>query len=233
MGITDGLTLQQAIGDALGIKLAAYPTLRNAVNTLSKALQKAKVIEVDKERFEYSASGRDKILIPKDVISCLVNAVLLQGIFAQPKVVVGLIKGIESRAEYANWARDLLVNRQSVAGLGLVRPNLIKFLDMLGSDSCDLRTERLPNPFADALPQMGIGPAAAAGSLLRLVATQSASLSLGDGMMALYLDGRLDEAYQAALKIDSGNTFLQKYRALIIAEYEKAKAFSDLLEDWR
>jgi hypothetical protein len=233
VAITDGLTLQQAVGDTLGIKLAAHPSLRNAANTLINALKKAKVIAIGKERYEYSTSDRSRLLIPQDAVSCLVNAVLLQGIFAEPKVVVGLITGIEDRAEYATWAREILVNRQSVAGLGLVRPNLIKFLDMLGSDSCDLKKERLPNPFADTLPQMGIGPAATAGSLLRLVATQSAPLSLGDGMMAYYLDGRLDEAYQAALKIDSENPFLQKYRDLIISKYEEAKAFSDLLEDWR
>lgn len=230
---TEGLTLQQAVGGALGIKLASFPALRNSANTLLNALIKEKVISISKERFEYSTSDRSKLLIPKSSAPCLVNAVILQGVFAEPRIVLGLITGDKDRAEYANWARELLVNRQSVAGLGLVRPDLIKFLDMLGANSVDLRKERLPNPFADTLPQMGIGPAAGAGSLLRLVATQSASLSLGDSMMAHYFDGRLEDAYQAALQICSDNPLLRKYRDLIISEYEEAKAFGDLLEDWR
>lgn len=229
----EGLSLQQAVGGALGVKLADYPELRNSANTLLNALIKEGLIAVSKERFEYSSSDRSKLRIPMDAVACLVNAVILRGVFGKPSFVLELITGKQDRTECANIARDLLMDRQSAASLGLIRPELVKFLDMLGSKSVDLRKERLPNPFADALPQMGIGPAATAGSLLRLVATQSAPLSSSDSMMAHYFDGRLEDAYQAALKVSSDDPLLRKYRSLIISEYEEAKAFGDLLEDWR
>lgn len=229
---SEGMTLQNAVGRPLGVKLVAHPNLRNCANTLLNALIKAKVIKINREPIG-CAKNTAHLLIPKLAAVAIFNAVLLNGIFGAPKLVVGLFTGLSSRTEYADYARELLVERQSVAGLGLVRPELIKFINMLGSTSVDLREERLPNPFADSLPQMGIGPAAAAGSLLSLLATQSASLSLGDSMMAHYFDGRFEQAHLAALEIQTENPVLLKYRDLIVREYEEAKAFGDLLEAWR
>lgn len=233
MADKDGLTLQDAVGSPLGVKLAAHLSLRNSAITLSKALRKAKVITINEVPVEFSVKSKVHWFFPKPSAIALFNAVLLNGIFGAPRLVVGLFTGLSNRQEYADYARAILVERQSVAGLGLVRPNLIKFIYMLGSKDVDLSVERLPNPFADSLPQMGVGPAAAAGSLLNLVATQSAPLSLGDSMMAHYFDGRLEQAYQAALETRTDNPILSKYRELIVREYEEAKAFGDLLEEWR
>ena len=230
---SEGMTLQNAVGRPLGVKLVAHPNLRNCANTLLNALTKAKAITINKEPIAFSVKNTARLLIPKQAAVAIFNAVLLNGVFGAPKLVVGLFTGSSSRTEYADYARGVLVERQSVAGLGLVRPELIRFIDMLGSNCVDLREERLPNPFADSLPQMGIGPAAAAGSLLSLLATQSASLSLGDSMMAHYFDGRFEQAHLAALEIQTENPVLLKYRDLIVREYEEAKAFGDLLEAWR
>lgn len=233
MAASDGLTLQQAVGDALGVKLSAYPPLRNAANTLLKALEKDRVFVVAKVDFESGHNNKKKNLISPRDAACLANAVILNGIYAQPKVVVGLIAGKLDRAHYAACARDLLLGRQTVAGIGLVRPELVRLLDMLGSETVDLRTEPLPNPFADALPQMGVGPVAEAGSLLRLVAMQSATLGLGDSMLAYYLDGALEQAYLAAMEVETDSPILMKYKQLIVSEYNEAKAFADLLDEWR
>ena len=232
MASNDGLTLQQSVGDKLGVTLARHAPLRNAVNTLAKALAKAKVIELREERFEYSASDRKRLAIAQADVVCLVNAVLLQGIFSEPRVVIKILTNSCDRAQYAEWARELLLGRQSVAGLGLVRPELLRFLDMLASDALDLTIERLPNPFADALPQMGLGPGKSI-SLLKMVAAQSASLSLADSMMAHYLDGELEKAYDAALEVQADRPLLTKYKNLIMAEYKEAKSFDDLLDGWR
>lgn len=233
MDDSDAVSLQDAVGRPLGVKLAAYPSLRNSANTLLNALTKAKVISVHKVPVEFSVKNAAHLLIPKQAAIALFNAVLLNGVFGAPKLVVGLFTGACDRTEYADYARALLIERQSVAGLGLIRPELIKFIDMLGAKAVDFCLERLPNPFADSLPQMGIGPAAAAGSLLSLVATQSAPLSLGDSMMAHYFDGRLEQAYQAAMETETDNPVLRKYRDLIVREYEEVRAFGELLEEWR
>ncbi|WP_350597940.1 hypothetical protein [Pseudomonas sp. 65/3-MNA-CIBAN-0223] len=225
------ITLQQAVGDPLGIPLAKHPTLRNAVNTLVKALGKAELITLQQERFEYSASEKKRLSLNAVDRSCLVNAVLLQGVFAEPKIVIKLFTDAAIRANHAAWARTLLIDQQSQAGQGFLPSQLTRFLDMLAGD-CDLTIEPLPNPFADTLPQMGIGPAHCT-SLMHLAAVQAAVLSQGDSMMAYYLNGDLEKAYQAALQVKSDAPALEQYRDLIIRDYRDSKAVKALLDDWR
>lgn len=152
------VTLQQAVGDPLGIPLAKHPSLRNAVNTLVKALAKAELITLQLERFEYSASEKKRWAFKATDCTCLVNAVLLQGVFAEPKIVIKLFDDSAMRANHAAWAKTLLIDQQSKAGQGFLPSHLIRFLEILAGDS-DLKNEPLPNPFAETLPQMGIGPA--------------------------------------------------------------------------
>ncbi len=123
----------------------------------------------------------------------------------------------------------MFLDRQSLAGLGLLRQELIIFLDRL--PVADLTHERLPNPFADTLPQMGFGHLR--GNLLKSLAAQTASLSLGDSMMAQYLSGDLEQAYLIAREMQTQSELLLQYRSLIIREYEEAKGFDDLLDSLR
>lgn len=154
------------------------------------------------------------------------NAIVLQGLFGVPKIAVLLIRECSERQAYVDWARQLFLERQSVAGLGLLRQELIILLDQL--PVADLHRERLPNPFADAWPQMGLGPHK--GNLLKTLASQTAALSLGDGMMAHYFNGDLKQAYDKACGVATDNALLLKYRDLIITEYQEAKEFDDLLD---
>lgn len=225
------MTLQQAVGDPLGIPLAKHPTLRNAVNTLVKVLAKAELITLQQERFEYSSSEKKRLSLNAADRTCLVNAVLLQGVFAEPKVVLKLFTDAAIRANHAAWARTLLIDQQSQAGQGFIPSQLTGFLDMLAGD-CDLKSEPLPNPFADTLPQMGIGPAHCT-SLLHLAAVQAAALSQGYIMMAYYLNGDIEKAYQTALEVKGDTPALEQYRDLIIRDYRDSKAVKALLEDWR
>jgi hypothetical protein len=224
------ITLQQAVGDPLGIPLAKHPSLRNAVNTLVKALAKAELITLQQERFEYSASDKKRLSLNAANQTCLVNAVLLQGVFAEPKIVIKLFIDAAMRANYAAWAKTLLIDQQSKAGQGFLPSQLTRFLDILAGDG-DLKTEPLPNPFAETMPQMGIGPANST-SLLHLAAVQAAVLSQ-DSMMAYYLNGDLEKAYQAALQVKADAPALEQYRDLIIRDYRDAKAVAALLDDWR
>lgn len=225
------ITLQQAVGNPLGIPLAKHPSLRNAVNTLVKALAKAELITLQQERFEYSASDKKRLSLNAADRTCLVNAVLLQGVFAEPKIVIKLFNDSAMRVSYAAWAKTLLIDQQSIAGQGFFPSRLTSFLDMLAGDG-DLKTEPLPNPFSETLPQMGIGPVNST-SLLQLLAVQAAVLSQGDSMMAYYLNGDLEKAYQAALLVKTDAPALEQYRDLIIRDYHDAKAVSALLDDWR
>ena len=94
--------------------------------------------------------------------------------------------------------------------------------------AADLSKEKLANPFSDVWPQMGLGPHQ--GNLLKTLASQTAALSVGDSMMAHYLNGELEQAYEKANGVVTNNALLLKYRDLILSEYQDAKEFDDLLD---
>lgn len=231
MSVERFITLQQAVGDPLGIPLAKHPSLRNAINTLAKALENAKLITFQRQSYEFSSSDKKRLTLAVGERTLLLNAVLLQGVFAEPKIVIRLFNDRAMRSSYATWAKTLLIDQQSKAGQGFLPSELTRFLDLL-EGGCDLKTEPLPNPFAETLPQMGIGPANCT-SLLHLVAVQAAVLSRGDSMMAHYLNGDLEQAYQAALQIETDVPALAQYRELIMRDYRDSKAVRALLDDWR
>lgn len=154
---------------------------------------------------------------------------MLQGVFGEPKLVVELMLPKADRKPFVEWAKQLFLDRQSLAGLGLLRQELISFLEKL--PDVDLQKERLPNPFADTLPQMGLGHLN--GNVLKALATQTAALSLGDSMMTHYLAGNVEKAYEAATQLQTDNALLLRYRELILREYQRAKEFDDLLDSFR
>ena len=187
------------------------------------------LLELDWAPLAYSTGSRNRVRMNPAHVTLFRNAILLQGVFGEPKIVVEFLSSDRHREEYANWARQLFLHRQSLAGLGLLRQELVSFLDLL--PTADLGTTRLPNPFADALPQMGLGPHK--GNLLKTLAAQTAALSVGDGMMIHYLNQDLEQAHACAAQLDTDNPLLQKYSALILREYQQAKDFDDLLDSFR
>ncbi|MNZ90855.1 hypothetical protein D3C78_1098260 [compost metagenome] len=224
--------------------LSRHGSLRNSLNTLANALcpstkdktggrspdrEKLRLISLHWSQVGYHDDNRNSVRIDPNDRTLLWNAILLQGVFGEPKAVVAILTDPDKRREYAEWARAVFLDRQSVAGLGLLRQELFGFLERL--PLADLRSERLPNPFADVLPQMGLGPHS--GNLLKTLAAQTAALSIGDSMMAHYLNGDLQEAYEAACAVSTDNPLLIKYRDQILAEYQEAKDFDDLLDSLR
>lgn len=229
VAIEQGLTLSQAVERLFGIPLARHPVLRNAVNTLVKAMSQAKQLKLEEESLA-SASGRNRWILPRSELIGLSNAILLHGVFGEPKVVIKIFSQPAERCQHAEWARSLLLERQSVASLGLINRELLRFLDLLDS-ATDLKQERLPNPFENALPQMGLGDYG--GNLLKVLATQTAALSMGDSMMVHYFNGELEQAHAAAVGLQTDNLLLRQYRQMILDAYQEAKAFDDLLDAWR
>lgn len=218
-----------------------YGGLRIALNTLVEALANETVkgrgalkntlpplIAMERRRTDGpgAKNSRENWYINPVDEALIWNAIVLQGLFGVPKIAVLLIRDRSERQGYVDWARQLFLERQSIAGLGLLRQELIILLDQL--PVADLRQEKLPNPFADAWPQMGLGPHK--GNLLKTLASQTAALSVGDSMMAHYFNGDLKPAYDKACGVVSDNALLLKYRDLIITEYQDAKEFDELLD---
>lgn len=223
--------------------LTQHGKLLDAVKTLADALSpsikdkvyrhpdRQKLILIERQWLPIGGGpdSRNRVLINPAHITLLWNAILLQGVFGEPKAVIDIIKPGAKRQGMIDWARELFLDRQSLAGLGLLRQELIHFLDRL--PVADLYQERLSNPFADALPQMGLGQLH--GNLLKSLAAQTATLSLGDSMMAHYFSGDLQKAYEKARDAQPCNGLLQHYRDLIIREYDEANSFDNLLDSWR
>lgn len=216
-------SFSEAIRLHFGIPLAKHEAMRSDVGYLLKAMAKAGVITLDAGLLTHKKSWR----IPAKEMLAVRNAVLLQGVFPEPKVVIKLFNSTAERRSYAQWARELLLEPKSVAGLALVHIDLLEFLAVLDSDA-DLKTHELANPFPDALPQIGL--ANYGGNLLRALAAQTAALSAGDNMMLHYLSGELEQAFTCASALTTDNALLLQYRNLIIREYEQAKEFDDLLD---
>lgn len=225
--------LERLLCPPLSPPLSRHGALRIALNTLVEALAgntvkgSAPLINMERKMISSGAIGsRQRWFIdPADQV-LVWNAIILQGLFGAPKIAILLIRDPSERQAYVDWARQLFLDRQSVAGLGLLRQEMIQLLDRLAH--ADLRTEKLPNPFADALPQMGFGPHQ--GNLLKTLASQTAALSMADSMMAHYLNDELELAYQHASVMVTDNAMLLKYRDLIIREYTQVKEFDDLLD---
>jgi len=221
-----------------GKLLDALKTLVNALSPSTKkkdevyrypSRTKPILIQLDWVPLGTGTDSRNRVLINPALITLLWNAILLQGVFGEPKLVAELLEPKAKRQPLVDWARQLFLERQSLAGLGLLRQELVVFLDRL--PVADLREESLPNPFADTLPQMGLGHLH--GNLLKALAAQTAALSLGDSMMAHYLSGDLEQAYEKACEVQTQSELLLQYRDLIIREYEEAKDFDDLLDSLR
>lgn len=230
VAIEQGLTLPQAVERLFGIPLARHPALRNAVNTLVKAMSQDGVLQLNEEDISFTEGGRKRWSLPRSELDGLHNAIVLHGIFGDPKTVIRLFNQPALRQQHADWAGSLLLERQSVASLGLINKQLVDLLDMLKS-AVDLKLERLPNPFDNALPQMGLRDYG--GNLLKAMACQTAALSMGDSMMVHYLNGDLEQAYTVAKTLQTDNPLLLQYRQMILTAYEEARAFDDLLDAWR
>lgn len=223
------ISVKEAVSQLFGIEsYSRIPKLRNSINTLVGALKKKGILVDANAPIEFTASERERWYLHEKDLVAFHNAVILHGIYAEPKVVIRIFQNQDERKELAVWARDILINRQSVASIGLIRHQLTCFLEQLDSPA-DLRQLRLANPFDNALPQMGFGPH---GNLLKVLAAQTAVLSLGDSMMVRFLEGDIVGAAKAAKDLTATEPLLKRYQAMILSEYREAAEFDELLDDW-
>lgn len=226
----DRISVKEALRQLFGIEsYSRVPKLRNSINTLVGALKKKKILDDANAPIEFTASERERWYLSTKDLAAFHNAVIFHGIYSEPKVVIKIFENVDDRKDLAGWARDILINRQSVASVGLIRHQLTQFLDELDSQS-DLRQNRLTNPFDNALPQLGFGPH---GNLLKVLAAQTAVLSLGDSMMVRFLEGDLEAAAEAARELSTTEPLLKRYKTMILSEFQEAAEFDELLDDWR
>jgi len=211
------MSVALAIEKLFGIKLSKHEGLKNKVNSL---MRNGLIVYNDQMIVE-----RKSRLVPRDQLITLHNAVIIQSLLPDPKKVKRVFEDSAFRQEMAALFGTLLLERRSIVDLSLLKPEVTLFLDVL-TGAENLREVWLANPF-EALPQVALdGPV----DLLQAVLAQSSSLSTGDAMMAHYLSGDLQQAYQAAQAITISDPRLQLYRQLVEREYREAREFDDLLD---
>lgn len=215
------MPLAEAVDRVFGINLSKHQRLRASLNSLLRN----KTIE---NTITPSGPERNRRLVHRDQLDKLHNVVILQGLFTETQVITKMFHDsdkYETRKKMAEVAQAILVGRQSIVGISLLPVEVKGFLEMLASDA-DLATNRLPNPFQE-LPQLVLDKGT---SVIQQMLAQSSVQSLGDSMMAHYLNGDLEAAWQAAQQLDVEDPILNKYKALIDQEYQEASEFDDLLD---
>jgi hypothetical protein len=212
-----GITAGQAIEMLFGIKLSKHRGLKDKVTSLMRN----GLVDYKAQLVVHRSSNR----VYSDQYTTLHNAVLIQALLPDPKKVKQVFDNNEYRYEIAGVFNALLLERRSIVGISLLKPEVLRFLATLSSNS-NLREKKLANPF-ETLPQIIFGTSV---DLLQSVLAQNASQESGDAMMAHYLNGDLQAAVDASSKINSSNPYLQQLIKHIQREYRNACEFDDLLD---
>jgi|TARA_R110001592_G_scaffold332771_1_gene616330 hypothetical protein len=215
-------TVAEAALKLFNIKLAQYPKFKDAINTLLK--MKGFIQQEDKPKKYDGDDHRYPTLILNDHLVKLHNAVLLQAFF-KPREIKAIFERQQNRQDAADAIELIMINRQSILGVGLLAAEVVAFITMLRSDT-DLSEEKLPNPFVE-LPQLSLNGVS---NIMKELITQSAALSLGESMIVFYLNGDLEQAYSVASEMQSENVIVQKFKNKIITEYHQADEFDKTLD---
>lgn len=219
------LTTAECVCRLFGIKLSHHTKLKNQLNSLTRN----KLIKSEKEDSNLTPGSRGKVRIPISELPTVHNAVLLMGIFGDPKNTKRIFEDHVYRAEMANWVEALLFERQSIVGIDLYSEVVHQFIIHFSDETFNLKEHKLPTPFV-ALPQLALEGKS---DIFQALLTQSAMQSASDSMMLAYLNNDIDKAYTLSLSVQTDNPALVKYQQLIQRKYQEAVDFEKTLEIFR
>lgn len=215
------LSLAEVIDLLFGIKLSKHKKIKDCLDNFTR--EKSGFIPVQRDPVIHNS----KITIDKEQHTTLFNAVILQGLFSETNTVRKLLTDNDPgfRKKKTELAKLILLGRNSLLGISLLPTETLKFIDVLASNA-DLTRVRLVNPF-ETLPQIVLDSGT---HTINAFLAQTAALSASDTMMAHYLAGDIEQAWQAALQVNSNNSTVIKYKSLIEKEYNDACEFDILLK---
>lgn len=215
------LTVPEAIRKLFGIDVAKEsPLLKNKANSLVRnKLIKTYTELIVHRKSVYLAEGQETVLF---------NALVLNGIFPDPKDVKKIFVEDEFRRQAVITVKAVLTGNHSIVGVSLSHPNTYKLISCLEGE-WDLYKERLPNPF-NVLPQVALGEET---GLLQALLAQAAVLSPADGLLLSFLRGDIVEANRLASLLDTDNPELIALKNSVEAKFREAQEFDDLLDQFR
>ncbi len=215
-------SVSEAVQKLFNINLADYSGFRNSVNALLKI--DGFINQEDKPKKYDGDDHRYPTKIFNDQLTKLHNAILLQAFF-KPRQIQAIFEHQKKRDEAAGAVELIMINRQSILGVGLLSAEILSLISILKSE-LDLAETKLPNPFIE-LPQLSLSGVS---NIMKELITQSAALSTGESMIAHYLSGELELAYSFANEMHSDNPVVKNFRDKIIAEYQQADDFDKTLD---
>jgi hypothetical protein len=188
----------------------------------ANSFQRNGLLKVHKERGVQRAS----VFIDNEQEIVLFNALLLSSVFTDPKYVKQIFEEPLIRAEASQTLRSMLLNRTSVCGMALTSEETTLLVTSL-EGNFDLYTEKLPNPF-ETLPQMLLGPHT---NLLNVLLAQASVLEPVDSVLAAWVAGDIERAYQLANKIDNSEP-VTPFLDMVRSHYHELQRLSKLLGDF-
>lgn len=213
-------SLSYAVEKIWKVQLSKHPRLKHVLNSFTRN----NIIDCRKEPIENGHGSRMRILVYEDQFNLIYNIAVLQGLFSETNTIKKIIDG-EVRSKAAELARAVLVGEQSIIGISLVSFKVESFIKELEGDM-DLKSKKLSSPF-ETLPQFVLSDSI---SVIQALTARNSVLSVGDTMMDHYFCGDLEKAYLAAKVLQTENPIMQKYKNLIIKEFQSAQEFDDLLD---
>lgn len=211
--------IPEAIRDMFGIESAAESKF---LADKANSFKRNGLLKVEQE---YGIQ-RSATYIDKDQEAVLFNALLLSSVFTDPKQVKKIFDDQAVRAEAAQTLRAMLLNRTTVCGMALASAETTLLVTSL-EGNFDLYTEKLPNPF-ETLPQMLLGPHT---NLLNALLAQALVLDPVDSVLAAWVAGDIESAYQLANKIDNSEP-VAPFLEMVRSRYHELQRLSKLLDDF-
>lgn len=157
----------------------------------------------------------------------LFNALVLNAIFPDPKIVKEIFTDRTKRISAVQTLRDVLLTRTSLCGIALSNMDAIKLVSMLDGNT-DLYTERLPNPF-QVLPQVVLGKDT---NLMQALLVQASVLEPSDSILMAFINGDIELAYNLVKQVEQveHSGAMSVMAEAIKAKYKEASEFDDLLD---
>lgn len=163
----------------------------------------------------YLAPGQDVVLF---------NALIINAVFPDPKVVKSIFEDHLERDKAVSVLKELFIGQESLCGVALSSQLSHKLISCLTKGN-DLYKEQLPNPFK-VLPQVAMSDNT---NLLQALVAQAAILEPTDTVLTAYVQGDFELAYKRI----QGYSHIPGPMAILAdaikAKLEEAQEFDDLL----
>lgn len=211
------LTIPDAIRRMFNVDVAKdSPLLKNkAMSMVRNGLIKTEEDLVVHRKTIYLAEGQEVVLF---------NALVLNAIFPDPKVVKAIFTDRTKRDSAILTLRDVLLSRTSLCGIALSNTEAIKLVLML-EGSTDLYKSRLPNPF-QVLPQVALGENT---NLMQALLVQASTLEPVDSILMAFFNGDIEMAYDLVNQIKHTGA-MSILAEVITAKYKESVKFDELLD---